>query len=104
MLEIFDHLNEGLERENYKIEKIEEDDEFRLKLVAKELLDKLKKERLIFDWRKKQSTRAKVISTIEEVCDKLPDTYNPEIFKTKCDSLYVHLYDNYSNNQHRMSY
>jgi hypothetical protein len=30
LLEIFDHLNEGFERDNYKIEKIEEDNDFRL--------------------------------------------------------------------------
>jgi type I restriction enzyme R subunit len=74
-----------------------------VKAVAKELLDKLKKERLILDWRKKQSTRAKVVSTIEEVCDKLPEAYNTDIFKAKCDSLYVHLYDNYPTGQHRLN-
>ncbi len=74
-----------------------------VKAVAKELLEKLKKERLILDWRKKQSTRAKVVSTIEEVCDKLPEAYNTDIFKAKCDSLYVHLYDNYPTGQHRLS-
>ncbi len=73
-----------------------------VKAVAKELLEKLKKERLILDWRKKQSTRAKVVSTIEEVCDKLPEAYNTDIFKSKCDSLYVHLYDNYPTGQHRL--
>jgi type I restriction enzyme R subunit len=74
-----------------------------VKAVAKELLDKLKKERLIFDWRKKQSTRAKVVSTIEEVCDKLPEAYNTDIFKTKCDGIYIYLYDNYPSWQHRLN-
>ena len=83
-----------------KLSKTEIED---VKKVAKELLDKLKKERLVFDWRKKQSTRAKVISTIEEVCDKLPEAYNTDIFKNKCNTIYVHLYDNYPNNQHRLS-
>lgn len=74
-----------------------------VKAVAKELLDTLKRERLIFDWRKKQSTRAKVVSTIEEVCDKLPEAYSPSIFKDKCHGIYVHLYDNYPDGQHRLS-
>lgn len=73
-----------------------------VKEVAKELLEKLKKERLVVDWKKRQSTRAKVVNTIEEVCDKLPETYETEIFKNKCDSLYIHFYDNYSNIEHRV--
>jgi type I restriction enzyme R subunit len=75
-----------------------------VKDVAKELLEKLKKEKLVLDWKKRQSTRAKVVNTIEEVCDKLPETYETEIFKNKCDSLYVYFYDNYSSSEHRLGY
>lgn len=64
-------------------------------MVTKELLEKLKKEKLVLDWRKKQSTRAKVISVIEELCDKLPEAYNPSIFQQKCSLVYLHFYDNY---------
>lgn len=71
-----------------------------VKDVAKELLEKLKKEKLVLDWKKKQSTRAKVINTIEEICDKLPETYETEIFKNKCDSLYFYFYDNYPSSEH----
>jgi type I restriction enzyme R subunit len=75
-----------------------------VKKVAKELLETLKTERLVVDWKKRQSTRAKVVNTIEEVCDKLPGTYESEIFKNKCDNLYVYFYDNYSSSEHRISY
>jgi type I restriction enzyme, R subunit len=73
-----------------------------VKEVAKELLETLKSEKLVIDWKKKQSTRAKVVNTIEEVCDKLPETYDSGIFKNKCDSLYVYFYDNYSSSEHKM--
>lgn len=68
-----------------------------VKKVAKELLEKLKKEKLVIDWRKKQSTRAKVVNMIEELCDKLPEAYDPEIFQKKCNLVYLHFYDNYPN-------
>lgn len=75
-----------------------------VKEVAKELLETLKAERLVVDWKNKQATRAKVVNTIEEVCDKLPETYDPNLFKNKCDNLYVHFYDNYSSFERRLSY
>jgi type I restriction enzyme R subunit len=75
-----------------------------VKEVAKELLAKLKKEKLVIDWKKRQSTRAKVINTIEEICDnKLPKVYDSDLFKDKCDSLYVYFYDNYSSIENRLS-
>ncbi|MHA1539819.1 MAG: type I restriction endonuclease subunit R [Alphaproteobacteria bacterium] len=66
-----------------------------VKAVAKELLEKLKTERLVLDWRKKQSTRAKVQNTIEEVFDILPEAYDVEIFQKKCSDVYVYVYDAY---------
>lgn len=74
-----------------------------VKKVAKELLAKLKKERLVIDWRKKQSTRAKVVNTIEELCDQLPKAYEPEIFQDKCNLIYVHFYDNYPGSNHMLA-
>lgn len=43
-----------------------------IKKVAWELLDTLKAERLVLDWRKKQQTRAAVELTIEKVLEELP--------------------------------
>jgi len=43
-----------------------------------------------------QQSRADVQVTIETVLDKeLPRTYNPDIFKEKCDNVYQHIYDSY---------
>lgn len=68
--------------------------------TAKELIDVLNRERLVYDWKKKQSTRAKVKLEIEQICDKnLPSIYDVDLFQKKCDNLYEHFYDNYNNAQ-----
>jgi type I restriction enzyme R subunit len=71
-------------------------EEREVKKVAKELLLKLKHEKLILDWKKKQATRAAVRYTIETVLDELPRTYTPEIYQTKCDVVYQHVFDSYA--------
>jgi len=65
-------------------------------LAVKELLGKLKKEKLVLDWREKQQARASVLVTIEEILDKnLPESYNKEIFQDKCRQVFQHIYDSY---------
>ena len=72
-------------------------DERKVKKVAKELLDTLKREKLTLDWRKQQSTRATVRYTIETALDKeLPRTYTPELYEAKCDAVWQHVYDVYA--------
>jgi len=66
-----------------------------VKKVAKTLLEKLKKEKLVLDWRKQQTTRAGVLVTIQEVLDELPRTYTPELYQQKCDTVYQHFYESY---------
>jgi len=67
-----------------------------VKLVAHELLDTLKAERLVLDWRKRQQTRAAVQLTIQNVLDKLPQTYTTNLYQMKCNLIYQHVYDSYS--------
>ena len=67
-----------------------------MKKVAKELLQKLKSEKLVLDWKKKQATRAAVRYTIETVLDELPLTYSPELYQTKCNVVYQHVFDSYA--------
>jgi len=53
-----------------------------VKQVARELLDTLKREKLVLDWRKRQRTRAQVKVTIEECLDRgLPERYTPALFQ-----------------------
>ena len=66
-----------------------------VKRVAKALLEKLKKEKLVLDWRKQQTTRAMVFTTVQDILDKLPRTYTPELYGQKCDLVYQHFYEAY---------
>jgi type I restriction enzyme R subunit len=66
-----------------------------VKKVAQELLETLKKERLVLDWRKKQQSRAAVRLSIEQMLDKLPALYTPALYQQKCDIVYQHVYDSY---------
>jgi type I restriction enzyme, R subunit len=66
-----------------------------VKKVAKSLLEKLKQEKLVLDWRKQQTTRAMVLVTIQEVLDDLPRAYTKELYEAKCDVVYQHFYEAY---------
>lgn len=66
-----------------------------VKKVAKALLEKLKKEKLVLDWRKQQTTRAMVLTTIKDALDKLPRTFTKELYEQKCDTVYQHFYEAY---------
>jgi type I restriction enzyme, R subunit len=63
--------------------------------VAQELLDTLKTEKLVLDWRKRQQTRASVRLCIEKTLDRLPEVFTPELFGEKCDAVYHHVFDSY---------
>jgi type I restriction enzyme, R subunit len=75
--------------------KLSRDEKKKVKEVAKELLDILKVEKLVLDWRKKQQTRAAVQLTIEHILDNLPSVYTPELYHSKCSAVYQHVYDSY---------
>jgi type I restriction enzyme R subunit len=66
-----------------------------IKKVAKELIETLKREKLVLDWRKKQQSRANVRICIENILDKLPPIYTRDIYSQKCDYIYQHVYDSY---------
>jgi len=71
-------------------------DERQVKKVAKTLLETLKNEKLVLDWKKRQTTRAAVMYTIQKVLDDgLPRTYTPELYEQKCGILYQHVFDSY---------
>jgi type I restriction enzyme R subunit len=66
-----------------------------VKAVAHDLLEKLKLEKLVLDWRKKQQSRASVKVTIEEELDRLPDVFSIDLYREKVERLYQHIYDSY---------
>lgn len=70
--------------------------EIEVKNVAKDLLDTLKRDKLVLDWRKKQQTRATVRVCIEETLDHLPSVYDRDIFNMKCEVVFQYIFDTYS--------
>jgi type I restriction enzyme R subunit len=63
--------------------------------VAHELLDVLKREKLVLDWRKKQQAREGVRLSIREALDTLPQVYSKDVYDAKCDLVYQHVFDSY---------
>ena len=70
-------------------------EEQEVKKVAGKLLETLKREKLVLDWRKRQQSRAAVKLTIDEILDQLPQSYSPELYERKCQDVYQHVYDSY---------
>ena len=66
-----------------------------VKKVAKELLAKLKAEKLVLDWKLKSQTKADVERTIRDFFINLPDAYTPVLRKDKRAKTYAHIYENY---------
>ncbi len=68
-----------------------------VKQAAEELLETLKREKLVLDWRKRQQARAQVRVTIESILDRdLPPVYSEELFRQKCDAVYQHVFECYA--------
>ena len=72
------------------------EEEKRVKLAAKSLLYRLLEEHprvLAQDWYKDSHTQARVKSAVEEVLDKnLPESYDRNIFRIKCDTIFELIY------------
>ena len=66
-----------------------------VKAVAKQLLERLKQEKLVLDWRKRQQSRAAVQVCVEEVLEGLPRAYDKDIFQQKCNLIFQHVFDSY---------
>ena len=100
------HLDENLSEEELAVldiltkpePKLSKKEFETVKMAAQKLVQVIKKEKLVLDWRKKQTTRAKVKEAIEIICDEtLPEIYDKDLFQVKCNDLYNHFYDNYNN-------
>ncbi|MFQ5455925.1 MAG: type I restriction endonuclease subunit R [Nitrospirota bacterium] len=73
-----------------------EEEKRQVKNSVRHLLEVLKREKLVLDWRKRQQTRADVLFTIQTVLDnELPGSYTPDLFHERCNSVYQHIYDSY---------
>jgi len=75
--------------------KMTQKDILAVKKVAHDLLEKLKAEKLVLDWRKKQQARASVRLCIEEILENLPPIFTTEIYRQKCGLVYHHVHESY---------
>lgn len=72
-----------------------DDEKDAIKKVASDLLETLKREKLVLDWRKKQQARADVQVTIEKALDSLPTSYTEDVYHQLCQDVFLHVYDSY---------
>jgi type I restriction enzyme R subunit len=75
--------------------KLTKKEELEVKKVAKDLLETLKKEKLVIEWRKKQQAKAAVKVAIEEILEGLPSCYTADIYQQKVNVVYEHVYESY---------
>jgi len=75
--------------------KLNKKEEASVKKIAHDLLETLKNEKLVLDWRKHQTTRAGVRVCIEDTLDGLPGGFTREIYRQKCDVVYQHVFESY---------
>ena len=76
--------------------KLTKKDRSKIKKVVRELLEKLKREKLVLEWRSRQQSKAAVRLAIEEELDDLPNAYSKPLYNAKCDLIYQHVFDSYS--------
>ena len=67
-----------------------------VKKVCKTLLEKLKAEKLVLDWRNRQQAQAAVKQAVKLILDDLPRAYTPSLYEQKCDLAFRHVYDSYA--------
>jgi type I restriction enzyme R subunit len=88
-LAIFDILT----RPDMQLAEKEADD---IKQVCRDLLNRLRAEKLVLDWKKKQNTVADVEVTIGKVLDSgLSEKFEKEVYDEKCRLIFSHVYDCY---------
>ncbi|MBD2008467.1 hypothetical protein NDI40_06160 [Microcoleus vaginatus ZQ-A3] len=50
----------------------------------------------MLDWGRRQQTKAAVKVAIEEALDRFPESYSTELYQPKCQEVYQHVYQSYS--------
>lgn len=78
------------------VPELAEKERAQVKKVCKELLETLKAEKLVLDWRKKDRARSDVRRTLEIVFDRgLPESYDEGIYNEKCEMAFHHIFTSY---------
>lgn len=97
------HVRENLSEEELAVfdlltptrDELKPAEELQIKGISRELLETLKRERLVLDWRKKQQARASVRQAVEAALDKLPDSIDGTKWLETCDAVYAHVFEAY---------
>ena len=67
-----------------------------VKTAVRKLLETLKQEKLVLDWRKQAQTQAQVRLAVDNVLDEgLPECYTEVLFNQKSEAVYQHIYESY---------
>ena len=66
-----------------------------VKKIVRELLEKLKHDLLVLDWKKRQATRASVEVCIKDELDELPAVYGRKLYAEKVSRVFEHVFENY---------
>ena len=67
--------------------------------MARNLLKKLNAGKLALDWKRRQQTQAAGRLCIEEVLNQLPSPYSADQYQSKCEVVFQHIYDSYSDSE-----
>jgi len=75
--------------------KLSKAEEAEAKKVCRAMLETLKREKLILDWREKQQARAGVMQAIKLSLRRLPTPFTRDVQEEKRARAYAHVYDHY---------
>jgi len=70
--------------------------EAEVKKACRDLLDRLKREKLVLDWREKTQSKAGVMQTIKLTLRNLPPPYTRDLQQEKFARAFAHIYDSYA--------
>jgi type I restriction enzyme R subunit len=97
------HVKEGLTEEELAVfdiltrpePKLTKAQELEVKKIARQLLDKLKHEKFILDWRLRETAKADVRETIRQEFDLLPEVYERKLWEEKGELTYQFVVEQY---------
>ena len=72
-----------------------EQEKAEVKKVARNMLETLKREKLMLDWRKKQQAKADVQVTLDQFLDRLPPSYTQVVYLQLCTDVFQHAHEPY---------
>ena len=99
------HAKEGLTEEELAVfdiltrpePKLTKAQELEVKKIARQLLDKLKREKFILDWSLRETAKADIRETIRQELDLLPEVYDRKLWDEKVERTYQFVFERYSN-------